>query len=419
VANKAWTNQSKSLEGVQVFGSGLEKQIREILGWRGGKVTYDSKRGYQVQVDAAFPSLSRPQVVASVTYTNPDTPGHSNENKFHLKVGEVALLKNTFPDVKTVLILGGTAEAWIPYVLRAFTNFFDEVIFLWEPQGQTRVKEIAADPTTVKSKHDEFWAFVRKEWASRQLAPDNAPAPHSEVRYGILDELKAQAPVVHNPALIRNEVARICMQRSFDADGAEWSSYIAGQWGNIEMSRSFFNPVEATVEMTLTQIGVAFEGSIARNVPVPSLLHDLGMRGTRLSEDFVLFSEHLGQPVYIQCKASGGGRENHGKNIQNRAKEQITRSLLYSCRSKDGQTVTWAAKGFHWISVLDGNWGVTKRQPLKYLHMLQMAGYDMIFPASALLSPTLEVLGAKSPLAMYLIEVLHCRMAAKSGLRLA
>src|SRR5205085_2913963 len=107
-----------------------------------------------------------------------------------------------------------------------------------------------------------------------------------------------------NPSLIRNEIARLCMRRSFDQGGAEWRSFLRENWGSIEMSRNYFNPVEAAIEITLTEAGLDFQGGVARDVPVRSLLHDLGMTETSVSEDFVLHSEKFGQPVYIQGKAS-------------------------------------------------------------------------------------------------------------------
>jgi hypothetical protein len=130
----------------------------------------------------------------------------------------------------------------------------------------------------------------------------------------------------------------------------------------------------------------------------------------RVGEDFVLYSEHLKQPVYIQCKASGGGREQHGKNIQNRTKEQTTRSILYTCSSPDGLELVWKQKVFHWISILDGDWGVTRAEPLKYVHMLQMAGYDKLFAASDLVTRDLKVRGeGDNPLQDYLTNFLRCR----------
>lgn len=409
----AWKKQSESLIEVQKQGTGLEKLVRSVLNWPSGKMVYDVDRGYRVQVDAVYPSLTSPQIVASVTYTNPDQRGHSNENKFQLKVGELVLLKSAYPDVKVVLVLGGAKEAWLSYVLNAFEVFFDEVICLWESGGTERLHAIAQAPSSVQPKHGTFWGQVRAERIARALTADNTPAPNSSVRYGVLDALKAQNPIVYNPTLITNEIAQLCMRRSYDLDGAEWQSYLKENWGSIEMSRNYFNPVEAAVEISLTAAGVAFEGGIARDIAVPSLLHDLGMPETKVSEDFVLFSEALNQPVYVQCKASGGGRTQHGKNIQNRTKEQTTRSILYTCSSTDGKSLHWKEKAFHWISVLDGDWGVTKAETLKYIHMLELAGYDKIFPAGSLLSPDLAVLRQGNPLIEYVTGPLKCRMLKK------
>ena len=73
------------------------------------------------------------------------------------------------------------------------------------------------------------------------------------------------------------------------------------------MSRSYFNPVEAATEISLNHGAFEYQGGLARDVEVGSFLHQLGMERTKLSEDFILHSEALGKPVYIQCKASGGG----------------------------------------------------------------------------------------------------------------
>ncbi len=403
----AWANQSASLKKVQVTGGDLEKELKRSLGWPGGRVIYDSVRGYDMQVDSVFPNLAHPSVAVSATYTNPDTRGHSNENKLHLKIGELALLKNAFPEIRTVLAIGGSGEAWLPYVLNVFERFYDEVLFLWRDDHLKRLGEIRDNPQSVCLRNVQLWADMRGDWNHTRLWPDGARIPQGLVRYRILDVLKQQAPRVHHPRLVANPIARLCMQRSFDHGGAEWKSYIEERWHNIEMSRNYFNPVEASVEISLTEGSFVFEGGIARDVEVPSLLHDFGMTATSLSEDFVLHSRTLNLPVYIQCKASGGGREQHGKNIQNRTKEQITRSLFYRCRSRNGEIV-WDPKRHHWISVLDGNWAVNQRQPLKYVHMLQWAGYDFMLSASDLLTPGNGVRREDNPLAAYLRNELDC-----------
>ena len=113
-------------------------------------------------------------------------------------------------------------------------------------------------------------------------------------------------------------------------------------------------------------------------------------------------------PVYIQCKASGGGRDQHGKNIQNRAKEQIARGLFYRCTVSNDE-IAFMPQKFYWISVLDGDWGVTEDNPLKYVHMLELAGYKKTFCARDLLTPTLQVKRKDNPLATFLADVLKCR----------
>jgi hypothetical protein len=409
ISKSAWSKQSESLVEVQKQGSGFETVVREVLAWPRGKVVYDTSRNYTLQVDNVYPLAVKPSIIASVTYTNPDTKGHSNENKLQLKVGELALLKNAYPQIRGVLVIGGTGDTWLAYVLEAFRIFYDEVIYLWTTAGVNRLKAIAKDPNSVQIRNQELWERMRKDWETRKLAPNETAALTGLVRYRIADILKQQKPVVHHPSFIQNEIARLCMQRSRDCGGAEWESYIKERWNNIEMSRNFFNPVEAAVEITLNEFSIAFKGGIARDVPVNSLLHDLGMKGTSVSEDYVLYSEALKMPVYIQCKSSGGGRKQHGKNIQNRTKEQITRSIIYSCRSTKPGSIEWHPKRFHWIGILDGNWGAGRRQPLKYIHMLQLAGYDKLFCANDLITPQGNVKRNNNPLACYLIDVLKCQ----------
>ena len=111
----------------------------------------------------------------------------------------------------------------------------------------------------------------------------------------------------------------------------------------------------------------------------------------KVSEDFILFSNKLNMPVFIQSKSSGGGKERHGKNIQNRTKEQLARCLFYRGIIK-GDEIILRDKNFYWISVLDGNWGVTEKTPLKYIHMLQWAGYDFIIGADDLVDDNLSVI---------------------------
>ena len=404
----AWHNQSKTLIEVQRYGSNLEREVRNILDWDAGRITYDKVNGYRIQVDCAWPTLTSPNVIVSVTYSDPDTPGHSNENKLQLKLGELVLLKNCYPELKAVLVLGGTKEAWLPYVLKAFEYFYDQVIFLWEDSGIEQLGKIKLNPNSVKAKHLDFWNALRKTWAERQKNLSEGEIPSGLVRYQVLDALKEESGCT-TPAKIKNQIARYCMTASLTSGGTEWNHFRRSNWGAIEMSRSYFNPQEAIVELSLIEGEFMYEGGVARDIEVPSLLHELGMHNTKLSEDFTLYSELLKRPVYIQCKASGGGRTQHGKNIQNRTKEQVARGILYSAKLDDSGNLKFNDASFHWICILDGNWGVNHGEQYKYLHMLELAGYKKYFGAESLITQNMDVLqGESNPLINYLNEI-KCR----------
>ena len=406
----AWQAQSKSLIKVQQQGGDLEKKIKEMLGWEGGRLIYHKKLSYDVQVDSVYPDLENPNVIISVTYTERDTRGHSNENKLQLKVGELALIKCAFPQCKVVLVIGGSEESWLPYVLEAFKFFFDEVIFVWNEEGINRLAEIKLDPNSVERNHIEFWNAIKNEWDSASLKELTFAPPNGLLRYKIADKLSSQRPYVDHPDLIESRIAALCMQRSKNKEGKEWEHFRARRWNAIEQSRSYFNPLEALVEITLRDGSIDFKGGIACDIPVKSFLHDLGMENTLLSEDFVLFSNKLNLPVYIQCKASGGGRMQTGKNIANRTKEQITRGILYRCKLGSERQIVLEKKNFIWVSILDGNWGVSKKNPCKYIHMLQHAGYDHFFGSEQLVDDQLQPLPpASNPLTRYLIDDLDCK----------
>lgn len=409
MADKAWANQAASLVQVQQFGGDLERTVKDTLGWSGGRLVYDFLRKYRVQVDCIYPSLEKPEVLVSVTYSNPDTPGHSNENKLQLKLGELALIKNAYPNIRAILVLGGTREAWLQYVIAAFEFFFDKVFFLWDPAQAEELLKLKEKPHLVTQKHQNFWQGLRDSWKQRILSEPDVKPPMGLVRYAILDALK-ESEGARTPKEIKNEIARHCMEASLaTGEAAEWNHFVAKRWQAIEMSRSYFNPVEGIVDLLLKHGRFKFEGGLAKDVEIKSLLHQLGMNKTKLSEDFVLYSEKLKLPVYIQCKASGGGRTQHGKNIQNRTKEQVARGILYTAQIEKGDQLVWKDKQFHWISILDGDWGVTKREALKYIHMLELAGYDKFFAASDLLNSDLSLRRKDNPLIGYL-NSLRCRL---------
>lgn len=140
---------------------------------------------------------------------------------------------------------------------------------------------------------------------------------------------------------------------------------------------------------------------------VPSLLHDFGFDKTKAREDLVLYSLARNIPVYIQSKASGGGKDQHGKNIMNRAKEQVARSVLYRTRRNNDGSLAVGSQGFVWIGILDGDWAKPAAYPLKYIHMLQIAGYDHLFSAEGLVDAKLNP-NHTHPIVNLLVEELDC-----------
>jgi hypothetical protein len=241
----------------------------------------------------------------------------------------------------------------LPYVLDAFQYFFDEVVFLWDGKSIERLKNIKTTPGLVTLKHKEFWNEVLADWEKIELIAHDYIPPTGLLRYKIADKIRNQQPLVDHPELVNSRIAALCLNRSKCKGGREWENFRARRWNSLEQSRSYFNPVEALIEIALTDAGLDFKGGIAHDIPVKSFLHELGMKNTLLSEDFILFSKRYKLPVYIQCKASGGGRLQHGKNIQNRAKEQISRGILYRSTLINGK-ITFGQKNYIWISVLAG-----------------------------------------------------------------
>jgi hypothetical protein len=396
----AYSEQSQSLKYVQKFGPQLEKAIAAALSWTGGRVVYHSAESlaYDLQVDCCSPTFSAPEAFVSVTYCKPDTPGHSNENKLQLKLGEMMLIKGAFPECRAILIIGGNRETWLKYVLTAFGFFFDRTVWAWADDFDKQVLDIRNNPKSVILKHTSTWRQLQEEWSRVELWKGQPIA--SSLRLSIWEsvtELGCQGDLPEN---ITNEVFRYCMETAFKRHketrgrvGKEWTNYLNEDWEALWQSRSFFNPGEAAIELSLQKAGFAYKGALAQDEDVPSLIHTLGgpdVDNTKVSEDFVLYSRVLDRPVFIQSKSTGGGREGHGKNIQNRTKEQLARSLFYRGRIENGQ-ILLRPKDYYWISVLDGNWGVTKRAPLKYMHMLQWAGYDFLIGADALVSQDLSL----------------------------
>lgn len=396
----AYAEQSQSLKYVQKFGPQLEKAVSTALAWSGGQVVYytGGQLSYELQVDCCSPDVHKPVAIVSVTYCKPDTPGHSNENKLQLKLGELLLIKSAFPDCRGILVIGGNKETWLKYVLTAFGFFFDRTIWAWAEDFDKQLLDVKNDPKSVSLKHAEAWGQLKKEWDQVKLWTD-API-NSSLRKSLWEAVSEIGCEGELPENIENDIFRYCMENAFGRFkatrgrvGKEWTSYQNEDWDGLWQSRSFFNPAEAAIELSLQRAGLGYAGALAKDVDVPSMIHTLGgtdVDKTKVSEDFVLYSRKLDKPVFIQSKSTGGGKEGHGKNIQNRTKEQVARSLFYRGRIVDGK-IQVRPKDYYWISVLDGNWGVTQKAPLKYIHMLQWAGYDFLIGADSLVTADLAI----------------------------
>lgn len=412
----AYEQQSDSLRFVQQYGGALEKQVCDAFGWVAGRVVYykDGPLEYNLQVDACHPNATKPEAFVSVTYCKPDKPGHSNENKLQLKLGELMLLKARFPDIRSILVVGGTAESWAPYILKVFSYFFDKVIFLWKGDAASEIANVREDPIrAIAPRHSQTWATIAAEWQGLEGRLWTGQPIDSSLRKRLWLHMRAVGCEGSSPSRISNTIIRSCMQAAFDRhretrgkNGLEWYNYVNAQWDKLWQSRSFFNPGEAAIQLSLASAGIAFYGGLGNDVAVPSLIHELGGKevdNTKVSEDYILYSCSLDRPVFIQSKSTGGGMQGHGKNIQNRTKEQIARSLFYRGGVDGEGNIRLRARDFCWIGVLDGDWGVTQKTPLKYLHMLQWAGYDFLLPADALVDNSLNLLPTKrNPLVQHL-----------------
>jgi hypothetical protein len=416
----AYAKQSNSLKFVQKFGPDLENAVKQSLGWSKGRLIYfnnpNLKLQYDVETDCCWPNLIEPQTFVSVTYCRPDKPGHSNENKLQLKLGELLLLKARYPKIRAILVVGGNRETWLPYVLRAFNFFFDRTVFAWQEDFQTAIEEIKANPTSIILKHREVWQQLSQEWNKVTLY--SGKPINTSLRKSLWLFMKKIGCQGELPSSISNEIFRHCMISAFDKhkstrgrNGKEWYSYAHNNWDQLWESRSFFNPGEAAIELSLKKEGYAYLGGLAKDVDVPSLIHHLGgsdVDRTKVSEDYILYSNRYNKPVFIQSKSTGGGFEGHGKNIQNRTKEQLARSLFYRGLIDNKGNIKIRPKDYIWIGVLDGNWGVTQVTPLKYIHMLQWAGYDYLIAADSLTDKNLNLQSAKNNPLIKIISELEC-----------
>lgn len=433
-----YQSQSRSLGDSNFRGQRGENIVLSLTGGENLRLPYsDVDPQYLLQSDCVLNVGTDRELILSTTHTKPDSKGHSNENKFQLKLGEMWLWKTHRPSRRVVIVLTGREDQWLPWCLTAFKFFFDDAIYEWEPNFNQRI--IDADANT-KNRHIDLWkneSRLRKKRERRASwnldIPHEKIQPHanikqtsptstgprlsprfSRLRHRFFEEIVPKYwQKIDNPREIGCEIFRSCMEIAYERDAKEWQHLRKTNNSGIGMNvfwqcRSFFNPAEASIAWHLKKNQLPFSGGIASDVTIPSFMSALAQttesydefNRTKMSEDFVLKqrnTEGVERLIYIQSKSSGGGLEGHGKAIQNRAKEQIARNMLYRLRPKFDSKMDVIGfydigSQFKWIAVIDNNWNIPKKTPKKNLHSLFLAGYDEIIYADELLDPNLEPL---------------------------
>jgi len=387
-------------------GAKLELLVKAILNAKGGNIRYDNDPTVKLQTDIVIPDTNNPDTIFSITHSDPDKPGHSNENKFQLKLGEIYLIKTYNPSIRCVIVLGGTKDAWLKYVLKAFPYFFDEVVYLWEKD----FKKNLLKARSCKLKNSEFWENEKKRRSSITLTKNIKDVPYSSLRAKFHNNIIKKYLGVVSPDLIQHPLLKMMATSAHQAfvdsigkSGLFWKHLSMSNYEGIWQERNYFNPNEATIEYILESNDFFYLGKTGQDIEISNLLHDFGLTRTRVGEDYVLYSRKHDIPVYIQCKASGGGKKQHGKNIMNRAKEQNGRSVLYRC-NKEGTHLKSKSQKFFWIGILDGNWKLPQKTPTKYYNMLKIAGYSKLIGVESLVDKSLIPL-RKNELVSYLTQI--------------
>ena len=394
----SYESQKKALISTQENGKVLERFVQSIL--EKNKINYNLgeksvvsysniNKEANIQADIAIPSYDSPETIMEITHTNPDKPGHSNENKLHQKIGALYLWKTYNHNRRVILVMGGKKESWLSYVESAFRFFFDEVVTLWGGDFENKLLSAIKCPI----KNVDFW---NKEKARRDLIKlevDELNAPISTLRIKFYNDVVKRYLGVGHPRMIKNDALQYMALCSYNSERVLFWDYLTEKkFDEIWQERSFFNPMEATVYCILDKNNFRFQGDLLKDIEVkPNLLHEFGIKNTKISEDFVLFSKKFNMQVHIQCKASAGGMELHTKALPSRAREQITRSLFARCGfDKITNKIISNKDRFILIYILDGKWRTPDNYKLKYIHNLQFAGANKIYSAEEIVDKNLN-----------------------------
>lgn len=385
----AYDSQKKSLILTQKNAQELEYHIKSILdknktkyneGEKSVVIYSDVNKDASIQADIAIPSFDNPDTIIEITHTNPDKPGHSNENKLHQKIGALYLWKTYNPNRRIILVMGGKEKAWLSYIEKVFKLFFDEVITLWGDYFDKKLIDSLNSPL----KNKEFWINEKKRRDGIKLESHENDAPLCKLRIKFYEKVIKKYLGVGHPRMIDNDALQYMALCSYNNEkGLFWNYLTNKKYDEIWQERSFFNPMEAIVYCLLDRNQFKFEGDLLRDIEVkPNLLHQFGIKNTKISEDFVLFSKKYNVPVHIQCKASAGGMDLHTKALPSRAREQITRSIFARCSYDSASKKLISNKDrFILIYILDGKWRTPEDYKLKFIHNLQFAGSVKIYSA--------------------------------------
>lgn len=162
--HKAYAAQSKTLKKSNVIGQSIEEIVKKLTGGKSERLLYEDKLGPKnrfgayLQTDCVLTDDDGSKVILSITHTKPDSKGHSNENKFQLKLGELWLFKTYNPAIRVGIVVGGKMEDWLPWCLEAFKLFFDIAIFQWEEDFEIKI----INWKKIKHKHFDLWNFEKK-----------------------------------------------------------------------------------------------------------------------------------------------------------------------------------------------------------------------------------------------------------------
>lgn len=392
---KTYTAARSSLPTTVFTGRQLENFVSKILNHQ--SIFYEDEKNLQyddyhrsasIREDFILPNTGNPKTTIYVTHSNPSKArGHSNENKLHQALGELYLLKTYYPELRCVAFLGGLREKWTEYVPQAISFFYDGVSYAWDNDPAESFLQALDAPL----KHSKFWEEETQLRKSIELSTDPQIAPNSFLRTNFYKQVIPKYLGITSPAAIYNEPLKFMAQSAIDKNGAFWQHLYSGDFPKIWSERTYFNPLEACVALLLNKEQFAYKGGLGEDVDVHhNLLLEMGYSSANRKTDFLL-EDAEGVPVYIQCKSAGGGQEGQlTKHITDRAREQIARSMIYRSTYRNGKLIS-QPKNFRWYFVLDNKWRTPNHYPLKYLHILEIAGVDQVFPSDDLITDNFEV----------------------------